>query len=281
MGLLLLLGALQACTGGIKLGYNNGVDLAAWWLDGHIDFTKAQSQQVRSDLRQLQLHNRQQDLPDYAQTLRQTQTLVTNDVSAEQVCAVGSSVRGYINALLEDVEPAATTLVQSLTPAQITYLERKYAKTNAEYRSDWLALTPTDLVQKRFDKALERAEMVYGRMDTAQKTLIRQQVEQSRFDPQQVQAERLRRQTDTLQTLRQLQRDSATAADTRTAVRGVLERSMRSPQPGYRAYAEALALQDCQSIALVHNSTTPKQRETAVRWLAGYERSLRELAAQR
>ncbi|MBC7683403.1 MAG: hypothetical protein H7172_13820, partial [Ferruginibacter sp.] len=47
------------------------------------------------------------------------------------------------------------------------------------------------------------------------------------------------------------------------------------------AYAEALALQDCQSIALVHNSTTPKQRETAVRWLAGYERSLRELAAQR
>jgi hypothetical protein len=123
--------------------------------------------------------------------------------------------------------------------------------------------------------------MVYGRMDLAQKNLIRQQVEQSRFDPQQVQAERLRRQTDTLQTLRQLQRDPATAADTHTAVRSLLERSMHSPQPGYRAYAEALARQDCQSIALVHNSTTPKQRETAVRWLAGYEQSLRELAAQR
>ena len=56
---------------------------------------------------------------------------------------------------------------------------------------------------------------------------------------------------------------------------------MHSPQPGYHAYAEALALQDCQGIALVHNSTTPKQREVAVRWLAGYEQSLRELAAQR
>ncbi|MBC7620021.1 MAG: hypothetical protein H7293_13735, partial [Candidatus Saccharibacteria bacterium] len=149
------------------------------------------------------------------------------------------------------------------------------------YRSDWLSLTSTEMVQKRFDKALERAEMVYGRMDAAQKTLIRQQVEQSRFDPQQVQTERLRRQADTLQTLRQLQRDSATAADTRSAVRGVLERSMRSPQPAYRAYAEAVARQDCEGVAAVHNSTTPKQRDVALRWLAGYVQSLRELAAQR
>ncbi|WP_295956605.1 DUF6279 family lipoprotein [Rhodoferax sp.] len=280
MGLLLLLGALQACTG-IKLGYNNGVDLAAWWLDGHIDFNKAQSQQVRYDLGQLQLRHRQQDLPDYAQTLRQTQTLVAHDLSTEQVCSVANTVRGYIDALLVDAEPAATTLVQSLTPAQISYLERKYAKTNAEYRSDWLALTPTAMHQKRFDKALERAEMVYGRMDTAQKTLVRQQVEQSRFDPQQVQAERLRRQTDTLQTLRQLQRDTPTAAEARAAVHGLLERSMHSPQASYHSYAEALAQQDCQAIALVHNSTTTKQREAAVRWLAGYEQSLRELAAQR
>jgi hypothetical protein len=280
MGLLLLVGALQACTG-IKLGYNNGVDLAAWWLDGHIDFSRAQSQQVREDLRQLQLRHRRQDLPDYAQTLRQAQTLAAHDMDAEQVCAVGTTVRGYIDALLADAEPAATTLVQTLTPAQITYLERKYAKTNADYRSDWLALTPAEVHQKRYDKALDRAEMVYGRLDAAQKALIRQQVEQSRFDPQQVQTERLRRQTDTLQTLRQLQSDTATAADTRNAVRGLMDRSLHSPQPGYRSYAQTLALQDCQAIAAVHNSTTPRQREAAVRWLAGYEQSLRELSAQR
>ena len=280
MGLLLLVGALQACTG-IKLGYNNGVDLAAWWLDGHIDFTSAQSQQVREDLRQLQLRNRQHDLPDYAQTLRQAQALVVHDMDAEQVCAVGTTLRGYVDALLAGAEPAATNLVQTLTPAQIRYLERKYAKTNAEYRNDWLDLTPAQVHQKRFDKALDRAEMVYGRMDALQKALIRQQVEQSRFDPQLVQAERLRRQADTLQTLRQLQRDTVTATDARNAVRSLLDRSMHSPQPGYHAYAQAKTLQDCQAIATVHNTTTPKQREAAVRWLAGYEQSLRELSAQR
>ncbi|WP_367847548.1 DUF6279 family lipoprotein [Rhodoferax sp. WC2427] len=280
MGLLLLVGALQACTG-IKLGYNNGVNLAAWWLDGHIDFSKAQSQQVREDLRQLQVRHRQHDLPDYAQTLRQAQALVTHDLDAEQVCAVGTTLRGYFEALLVEAEPAATNLLQTLTPAQITHLEGKYAKTNAEYRSDWLALTPAAMHQKRYDKALDRAEMVYGRIDAAQKALIRQQVEQSRFDPQLVQTERLRRQTDTLETLRQLQHDTATVADTRNAVRGLMERSVHSPQPGYRTYAQALALQDCQGIAVVHNSTTAKQREAAVRWLAGYEQTLRELSAQR
>ena len=97
-------------------------------------------------------------------------------------------------------------------------------------------------------------------------------------------AERLRRQTDILQTLRQLQRDPAAptdAAPARTAVRGLLERSVQSSHPAYRAYAEALAQQDCQGIAALHNSTTPKQRESAVRWLAGFEQSLRELAAQK
>jgi hypothetical protein len=280
MGLLLLVVALQACTG-IKLGYNNAVDLATWWLDGYVDFTAAQSQQVREDLRQLQLRNRQQDLPDYAQTLRQAQTLAARDLDAVQVCAMRTTVRGYIDALLVGAEPVATNLVQTMTPAQITVLERKYAKTNADYRSDWLALTPTEVHQKRFDKALDRAEMVYGRMDGVQKGLIRQQVEQSRFDPQQVQAERLRRQADTLQTLRKLQRDTVTSTDTRNAVRSLMERTLQSPQPDYHAYAQAMALQDCQAIAIVHNSTTPKQREAAVQWLAGYEQSLRELAAQR
>lgn len=280
MGLLLLVVALQACTG-IKLGYNNAVDLATWWLDGYVDFTAAQSQQVREDLRQLQLRNRQQDLPDYAQTLRQAQTLAARDLDAVQVCTMRTTVRGYIDALLVGAEPVATNLVQTMTPAQITVLERKYAKTNADYRSDWLALTPTEVHQKRFDKALDRAEMVYGRMDGVQKGLIRQQVEQSRFDPQQVQAERLRRQADTLQTLRKLQRDTVTSTDTRNAVRSLMERTLQSPQPDYHAYAQAMALQDCQAIAVVHNSTTPKQREAAVQWLAGYEQSLRELAAQR
>lgn len=280
MGLLLLLGALQACTGGIKLGYNNGVDLAAWWLDGHVDLNKPQSQQVRSDLRQLQAEHRQKMLPEYAQTLRQTQALVVNDLTAEQVCAVGTTIRGYADALLLVAEPAATTLAISLTPAQIGNLERKYVKTDADYRKDWLNLGPADMHEKRFDKALERAEMVYGRLDATQKTLLRQQVDQSSFEPQRVHAERLRRQTDIIKTLREIDRTSSSSADARATVAALLKRAVHSPDTAHRQYADALAHEDCRAIAAVHNSTSEKQRAAAVKWLGGYAQTFMELSAQ-
>ena len=280
ISLFILSIALQACSS-IRLGYNNGVELAVWWLDGYVDLDKVQARQLRDALRQLQLQHRQRVLPEYAQTLHQAQALAVHDITPEQVCAVDSTVRGYADEMLQSAEPAATALALSLTPAQINHLERKYAKTNAEYRSDWLTLSPDKMHEKRFDKSRERAEMVYGRLNAAQKKLIRQLVERSSFDPQQVQLERLRRQGDILQTLRQFDRDRPSSDEARNAVHGLRERALHSPQPGYREYAEALAQEDCQNVAAVHNSTTPKQRESAVRWLGGYESALRELAAQR
>ena len=280
IGLLLLAAALPACTG-IKLGYNNGVDLAVWWLDGYVDLDKSQTRQLREDLVLLQRQHRQQQLPSYAEWLNQAQTLVTHDLAPEQICSMGNQVRGFVDELLLSGESAATTLALSLTPAQLAQLERKYAKNNAEFRKEWLAPEPAEMRAKRYDKALERAEMVYGRVTPAQKALIRQQVELSGFDPQLLYAERQRRQTDILQTLRQLQRAAPGAADTLQAVRGLLQRATHSPQAAYRSYAAALAQQDCQGMAAVHNSTTAKQREAAVRWLGSYEKSLQELVAQR
>ena len=275
-----MVGMLSACTG-IKLGYNNGVDLAVWWLDGYVDLDKSQTRQVREDLALLQRQHRRQELPSYAAWLAQAQKMAVGDLAPEQICSMGDQVRGFVDELLLSGEAAAAKLAMSLTPAQLTHLERKYAKNNAEYRKDWLELDAKELHAKRYDKALERAEMVYGRITLPQKALIRQQVEQSDFDPQQQMAERQRRQTDILQTLRQLQHAATGAADALPAIRGLLERATHSPQPSYRSYAAALAQQDCQGIAAVHNSTTPKQREAAVRWLGSYEKSLQELVAQR
>ena len=279
VGVLGLALVLQACTG-IQLGYNQAVHLAVWWVDGYVDLDASQTQQLRSDLQRWQARHRTHTLPVYAQTLEQTQALLRQAVDADQVCAIGTTLRGHVANLLADAEPAASALAQRLRPAQIDTLERTYAKTNAEYRSDWLALAPPAQTQKRFDKALERAEMLYGRLDAAQKALLRQQVAQSGFDPQQVHTERLRRQADILHTLRQLPRDAAPGSTEAAPMRSLLERALQSPNPSYRAYAEALAQHDCQAMALLHNSTTPPQRDTAVRWLGGYVQALRALAVQ-
>lgn len=264
-----------ACTG-LKLAYNQGEHLSVWWLNSYVDLDKAQTLQVREDLRALQKTQRQQQLPIYADWLQQLQTQATQDTTPEQVCALGQQLRSHFAALLFSAEAGATTLAQSLSAAQIKQLERRFADKNADYRKEWLELPAADLQAKRLDTALERAESVYGRMDAAQKALLRQQSELSLFDPQRAQAARLRRQADMLQTLRQL----ANGPEARSAIHSLMERNLQPSTATDRAYAEALRVQDCQNLAALHNSTTPSQRAAAVRWLAGYAKSLRELAAQ-
>jgi len=266
---------LSACTS-LKLAYNQGEHLGVWWLNGYVDLDKAQAQQVREDLRALQHIQRQQQLPIYADWLQQLQGQAVQDTTPEQVCATGQQLRSFVEALVFSTEGPATTLAQSLSPAQLQHLEHKFADKNTDYRKEWLALEPAELRAKRLDTVLERAETVYGRIDAAQKALLRQQSEQSLFDPQRTQAERLRRQTDMLQTLRQ----SARAPDARSAIHDLMARSLHPNTPSDRTYTEALRQQDCQNIAALHNSTTPAQRSAAVRWLAGYAKLLRELAAQ-
>jgi hypothetical protein len=85
-----------------------------------------------------------------------------------------------------------------------------------------------------------------------------------------------------LQTLRQSISAPGSAkpsvAQATSAWRATLDRSINSPTPAYRAYFDRALADSCRSFALLHNSTTPEQRERAVRRLAAYERDARELA---
>ena len=62
---------------------------------------------------------------------------------------------------------AAVTLALELVPEQLRHLERRYRRNNADYRKDWIALSPAELRDKRLAQLVERSEMVYGRLDDA------------------------------------------------------------------------------------------------------------------
>ena len=54
----------------------------------------------------------------------------------------------------------------------------------------------------------------------------------------------------------------------------------RSPRETYRRYNERLVEYNCGVVAALHNSTTPAQRRTAAKKLAGWESDLRFIVAQ-
>ena len=280
--MVLVLALLQACSA-VKLAYNNLPDVSYWWLDGYVDFNDAQTATVRKELDRILLWHRSDELPKVITLLQQAQRLASTEISPEPVCALFGQTRERLSALSLQLEPAMLAVASSLRPDQIAHIEGKFAKANAQWREDWMDGSPADRLEKRFNKNVERSEQFYGALEERQLLALRAKLAASAFDPQQTYVERLRRQQDLLEILRLVngappRPDPAAMA---TLLRAYVDRVMQSPNPTYRSYSDKLIREGCQTFAEVHNTTTPEQRERAVRRLVAYERDARELQAQR
>jgi len=276
---------LQACSA-IKLAYNNLPDLAYWWLDGYADMNEGQSLQVRANLAQLQQWHRDNELVKVADLLQKVRKLAPGDTTPEQVCGLFAAARARSSAVSARAETAAAEIAVSLSAAQIKHIEARFKKGNTEWRSDWDSgerSERSERLEKRVKASVERAEQFYGTLDERQRAVLQAAVNRSSFDPQRSYRERMRRQQDLVHTLRMLsatqggERASLPAAG--AALRAYMERSVRSPDPEYRAYADSAILDNCRTYAQLHNSTTAQQRTRAMGRLAAYERDARELAS--
>jgi len=278
IGVLLLAAALGACSA-IKLAYNNLPEVSYWWLDGYLDFDGAQTPRVRDELAQLLAWHRQNELPKIVALLQKAEALATGDFTPAQACEVADEIRARVVAVVEHAEDASAELALSLGEAQLQQLERKYAKVNADYRKDWLDRSPARQQEKRYEDFLDRSEDFYGRLDAAQRELLKQQVAQSAFDPRWVDSERRKRQQEALALLRRFQAEKTPPAEARAAIHAYVKR-IAEPLPGpARDRQQALMQEGCRNIAALHDRTSASQREQAVRRLKGYERDLIELMA--
>ncbi len=279
IGLLSLAVALSGCSA-IKLGYNTLPQVSAWWIDSYIDLGDEQEQRVREDIGRLHQWHRRQELPKISALLQQAERMVAGEFTAQEACGLVPDIRARVLALGEQAEPAAVTLALGLLPAQLEHLERKYQKNNRDYRKDWIDLPPDELRDKRFRQFLDRAETVYGRLDDAQREVLRRQMARTAFDPQTNLLERQRRQQDILQTLRGIAGQPVALGEARALLRGLIERGLQSPDRPYRDYQEMLLQETCRNLAAIHQNTTPQQRQNAVRRLRAYQHDLADLAGE-
>ncbi len=280
MGLLAIALTLQACSA-VKTAYNQAPTLAYLYLDGYVDFNDTQSTQVKAELTRFQAWHRQTQLPGYVELLQKMQPQMLQDMTAAQTCDVYADLRQKAAAMADHAEPAAATLAATLTPKQLDAMQRKFAKSNATWREDYLDGSPKDLFDKRQKSAIKRADMLYGSVSDKQRTLIAQQIERSLFKPAQSFGERLRRQKDVLQTLGKVSNSPQDAATNLQDMRNLLARSLASPDLVYRRSLDTLTQEGCASFAELHNSTTAEQRKKAVQVLAGYEQDFRVLMEQK
>jgi hypothetical protein len=263
----------------LRIGYSQAPDLVYWWLDGYIDFNSAQTPRVRAALTQWFAWHRRTQLPDYAALLVRTQSEVLADTSAARVCEWQVDLVKRANTAFDHAVPAAADILLTITPQQITHLERRYAKNNEEFRDDYLQPDLRKRAELTLKRTVERAEMLYGRLDDAQRARMAQALTRSPFDPEAWFAERRQRQQEALQLLRTIVASGATREQVLAGLRTYADHLQRSPQDAYRRYSERLMEFNCGFAATLHNGTSAAQRRAAAKTLAGWEGDLRALVA--
>lgn len=285
MSVVLLAAAVAGCST-LKLAYSQAPEAAYWWVTDYIDFKDEQKPAVKAALSRIHETHRRTQLPGYASTLQSLQRQAGGDITPAQACAVFSEVESKAHALAQLVDgaaPALALLVTTLDADQLARMERRFTKANAAYRDEYVLPTREARHERRFKQSIKRAEMFYGSLDAAQVELVRRRISQSTYDPAIAYAERVRRQQDVLATLRELMANRSARGESlepiRTAFKGLIRRSVTSPEEGYRRHDEASRRQGCQTWAELHNSTSPQQRASAVEKLRSYEADLSQMQA--
>jgi len=288
IGLSALMLGLQGCST-VRLAYNQAPLVVDWYLNDYVDFNAAQKPALKSALEQVHVWHRQTQLPAYIETLQKMQRQFTEPLTPARVCDFYEEIQDHVLTTLQGMvrleqnAPGAIGLqkLANLDASQLAFMERKFSKSNLKYREDYLSGTPQQLREKRFEKSLERTEMLYGKLDERQQSMLQTRMGQSGFDPQRAYAERLRRQQDMLQTLRSLASPAGpSTAQAAAALEGVFNRAILSPDLSYRNDARQIKLHNCQTFAELHNITTPAQRQKALAKLQGYEQDVRALLRQ-
>jgi hypothetical protein len=275
--LALVLAALLPACSFVKLGYGQASPLAFRWLDRYADFDDAQSLAVRTALDDALAWHRRTQLPDYVQLLARAETEVLGDATPERMCAWAGEIRSRMEPVLQYLAPTIANVAVTLSPVQIAHIEKRFAETNEEYRDEHLQRNPQRRHKAQVKREIERAEMLYGDLDEAQKRLVVQSVNESPYSGEAALAERRQRQQDVLSLARRL-RDTNPGRDEAIAeVRAYLGGLDRSPRESYRRYVERLTAHQCVLASALHNSASAAQRRGAAKKLAGYRDDLRAL----
>ena len=279
IGLLLAAAALLGGCSSVRLAYGNGAQLAWWWLDGYVDFSAEQAPRVKQGIGALFDWHRSSQLPAYAGLLVTAQRQVLEPTMPELACRWQTQVRSLLEPTLQRALALAAEQSVGLGEAQFRHLEQRYAKGLVEMRENFLQPDPAERQARSVERAVERAERLYGRLAPAQLQVVREGVQTSPFDPALWLQERQRRQREVLDTLRRLAADKADADQRLAAMRVLAAHTEVSPNPIYRSYQVKLTEYNCALAARIHNAAPPAQRQQASETLKGWEEDLRALAA--
>ena len=231
MGVVLAAALLGAGCSTLRLGYSQAPTAAYWWLDGYADFDGEQTDRVRERIDGWLRWHRATQLPDYAALLARAGREIAADADdAAQACGWIDAMALRVDTAAAQALPALAATAVTLKPAQIDRIERRLAKNDATFRKEQVDAPAARIAERRLDKAVDRAEMLYGRVGPAQREQLARNVADTPYDAALALAERQRRQRELVGLLRRIRAERMDASRAQARDR----RLRRAPAPSAR-----------------------------------------------
>ena len=254
---------LQGCSA-VRLGYGNADSIARWWIDQYLDLSPEQDALSRERLALLFAWHRKTQLPDYVTLLSQGKAFAAGRPTANDALTLGDNIVRRVRTLAEQATPDLADLLATLSPAQIDRMAARFAEKNADLAKE-MRLAEGEAAQNkvRYKRLLERAEYWLGDFSAEQESVLRRMVEAQDPGGQFWFDERLRRQRDLLDLMRQVQRERPPRERIIALLRAYTARFDLPADPARLARALAMRRAAAELTVAILAMATPAQRDHA------------------
>jgi hypothetical protein len=280
----LLLGlalVLTACSSGVRLGYNYADMAVLYSIDGYVGLTPEQEQLVRERTGVLVTWHRSTQLRDYAQLLEETRRKLSGRVTATDVLTFNQAVNARMAALGDRAAPDLAQLALTLTPEQVSRLERKLASDNAKARRELVQFSGKQTLEDRVKKYAERADFWFGSLSREQLDIVRASLAQRPDRAAWWIDERERRQRELVAVLQRIQIERPSETTAAGWLRTYFAQLQSPTDPDRRRAVEEFRAGNAELVAQLLNAATPEQNAALSRKLGGFAEDFVALAGER
>lgn len=272
---MLLAALLLSGCSNLRLIYGQAPTLAYWWLDRYADFVDDQKPRARAAVDQWFAWHRREQLADDAALLDQLAREAEHAFTGAQVCQWVKVYERKRDLYLTQFAPAVADVAATLGPQNLRQIESRFAKVNETWRDEHVQGDLKEREVATAQRVLDRVELLYGRLDRAQRSFVAQAMRQAPWDPERAYAERLADQREALEVLRRLGQRSLSAEQRQELARASLLHLAQPSDDFQRQLRDQVYRYQCQFAAELHNRMTAEQRRRAVERLHDWAQELR------
>lgn len=264
-----------ACSSVTRVAYDNAPFAAAWLVDDWFDLHDGQRDWVKERLARLHGWHRASELPAYERLLADTAARAARGLSAADARQVHREMRELWLRLVRRAIPDMADFLLQLHPEQVVYLARKFDEDNERTVRESVRGTPPERLERRQKRYIERIEDWTGRLDPAQRDVVRARVAAMGDLTGEWLGDRRFRQSETIALLRA----KPTRAQMEAGLTRLLVESDSWRRPEYVAKLKARDEQVFAMVADLDATLTAEQRGRLHRRLAAYAADAAHLAA--